>query len=402
MKKDFPLFDNSNVIYLDSAATSQKPNCVIDSISAYYKTINANPHRGAYDLSVKSTSVYDKCHEVIKDFINASSSKEIILTKNATESLNLIAYSYGLNNLCEGDEVVLSIMEHHSNLVPWQKICKEKKAILKYMYVNENYEIDSSELSKITSKTKIVGITHVSNVTGTINDIKKIIDASHKVGAKVVVDASQSIAHLKIDVKEIDADFLVFSSHKMYGPMGIGVLYAKEKILNKMNPFLMGGDMIEYVFEQDTTYAELPNKFEAGTQNVEGAVGLTEAIYYINKIGYDKIMKHEKKLLKYARESLEKLDFLELYYPKNINHHMSVISFNIKGVHPHDASSILDTMNIALRSGNHCAQPYLRSLNIDSTLRISISIYNNKSDIDALVKGLIKINDMFKKYNKES
>lgn len=401
MKEDFPLL-KENVVYLDSAATSQKPFCVINSISNYYKTINANPHRGAYDLSVKSTTVYDNAHEVVKKFINAKSSKEIVFTKNATESLNLIAYSYGLDNLNEGDEVVISIMEHHSNLVPWQEICKKKKAILKYMYINENYEISDSELDKITDKTKIVGITHVSNVSGTINDVKKIIEVSHKHNAKVVVDASQSIAHMKIDVQEMDADFLVFSSHKMYGPMGIGVLYGKEELLNSMTPFIMGGDMIEYVYEQDTTYAELPQKFEAGTQNVEGAVGLVEAIKYINSIGYDKIQNHERELLKYAREELEKLDFLDLYYPKNIDHHSSVISLNIKGVHPHDASSILDTMHIALRSGNHCAQPYLRSLNIDSTLRMSIAIYNDKKDIDELIKALIKVNDMFKKYNKES
>ena len=402
MKEDFPLFKNSNVIYLDSAATSQKPNCVIESVSNYYKNYNANPHRGAYDLSVRATNMYDNAHEVVKDFINARSSREIVFTKNATESLNLIAYSYGLNNLNEGDEVVLSIMEHHSNLVPWQEVCKKKKAILKYMYVNENYEIDDSELSKITNKTKIVGITHVSNVTGTINNIESIIKASHKVGAKVVVDSSQSIAHMKIDVQALDADFLVFSSHKMYGPMGIGVLYGKEELLNSMSPFLMGGDMIEYVYEQDTTYAQLPEKFEAGTQNVGGSVGLVEAINYIKKQGYEKIENHEREILKYAREQFEKLDFLDLYYPKNINNHTSVISFNIKGVHPHDASSILDTMNICLRSGNHCAQPFLRSLGIDSTLRMSISIYNEKSDIDALIDGLIKINEMFKKYNKES
>ena len=402
MKEDFQLFKNSNVIYLDSAATSQKPNCVIESVSNYYKNYNANPHRGAYDLSVKATNMYDNAHEVVKDFINARSSREIVFTKNATESLNLIAYSYGLNNLNEGDEVVLSIMEHHSNLVPWQEVCKKKKAILKYMYVNENYEIDDSELSKITNKTKIVGITHVSNVTGTINNIESIIKVSHKVGAKVVVDSSQSIAHMKIDVQALDADFLVFSSHKMYGPMGIGVLYGKEELLNSMSPFLMGGDMIEYVYEQDTTYAQLPEKFEAGTQNVGGAVGLVEAINYIKSQGYEKIENHEREILKYAREQLEKLDFLDLYYPKNINNHTSVISFNIKGVHPHDASSILDTMNICLRSGNHCAQPFLRSLGIDSTLRMSISIYNEKSDIDALINGLIKINEMFKKYNKES
>ncbi|MBR4179052.1 MAG: cysteine desulfurase [Bacilli bacterium] len=400
MKEDFPIL-KENVIYLDSAATSQKPLCVINKMSEYYKKSNANPHRGAYDLSVKSTSIYDNAHEVVKEFINARSSKEIIFTKNATESLNLIAYSYGLDNLNEGDEVVLSIMEHHSDLVPWQIICKKKKAVLNYMYVNENYEIDDSEFDKITSKTKIVGITHVSNVTGTINDVKKIINLAHKVNAKVVVDASQSIPHMKIDVQDLDCDFLVFSAHKMYGPMGIGVLYGREELLSKMNPFLMGGDMIEYVYEQDTTFAPLPQKFEAGTQNVEGAYGLVEAINYINKIGYDKIQKHEKELLKYAREKLEKLTFIDLYYPKNISNHTSVISFNIKNVHPHDVATLLDRAHIAVRSGNHCAQPLLRKLNIDSTVRISFSIYNDKNDIDVLVNELNKIYEMFKKFNKE-
>ena len=398
MKEDFPLLKD-NIIYLDSAATSQKPLCVIDKISEYYKNSNANPHRGAYDLSVKATNVYDEARNRVKTFINAKSSKEIIFTKNATESLNLIAYSYGLDNLNEGDEVVLSIMEHHSALVPWQIICKKKKAVLKYMYINENYEIDDNELKKITSKTKIVGITHVSNVTGTINDVKKIINLAHKVQAKVVVDASQSISHMKVDVQDLDADFLVFSGHKMYGPMGIGVLYGREELLKSMNPFLMGGDMIEYVYEQDTTFAPLPQKFEAGTQNVEGACGLTEAINYINKVGYDKIQSHEKNLLKYAREELEKLTFLDLYYPKDINNHIGVISFNIKNVHPHDVATLLDRSHIAVRSGNHCAQPLLRSINIDSTVRISFSIYNDKNDIDILVSELNKIYEMFKKYN---
>jgi cysteine desulfurase/selenocysteine lyase len=280
---------NKNISYLDSGATTQKPNYVLDKVNEFYKENNANPHRGAYTLGIKATEEYEKGRDVIQKFINARSREEIIFSKNATESLNLVAYSYGLSNVNEGDEVVLSIMEHHSNLVPWQKVVKDKKATLKYMYIDENFELTDEEIeSKITDKTKIVGITHVSNVTGTVNNIKKIISYAHKKGALVLVDASQSIPHMRIDVQDLDCDFLVFSGHKLLSPLGIGVLYGKKEILNQMTPFLMGGDMIEYVYEQDTTYAPLPNKFEAGTQNAGGVVGLAAAIEYIEKIEADK------------------------------------------------------------------------------------------------------------------
>ena len=290
-------------------------------------------------------------------------------------------------------------MEHHSNLVPWQKVAKQTGAKLNYMYINDEFEISDEEIeNKITSKTKIVGITYVSNVTGTINNVKKIIEKAHKVGAKVVVDASQAIPHMKIDVQDLNCDFLVFSGHKMFAPLGIGVLYGKREILNNMTPFLMGGDMIEYVYEQDTTFAPLPNKFEAGTQNVEGVVGLAAAIDYINQIGYDKIDEIENEVVEYARKELSKLDYLELYMTPNKENHSSVISFNIKGVHPHDVASILDSENVCVRSGNHCAQPLLRSLGIDSTCRASFYIYNTKEDVDKLVKALDKAYSMFKKY----
>lgn len=401
IKKDFPLLENENITYLDSGATTQKPIQVIKAVEEFYQKYNANPHRGAYSLSVEATEQYENTRTKIAKFINAKHREEIIFSKNATESLNLIAYSYGLDNLKKDDEVVISIMEHHSNLVPWQKMTKQTGSKLSYMYINENYEITDEEIEgKITDKTKIVGITHVSNVLGTINNVKKIIKYAHKKGAVVIVDASQSIPHMKIDVQDLDADFLVFSGHKMLAPLGIGVLYGKREILNKMTPFLMGGDMIEYVYEQETTFAPLPNKFEAGTQNVEGVIGLGAAIDYIENLGYDKIQEIEHEVISYARQELSKLDYLTLYTTPNEENHSSVISFNIKGVHPHDVASILDSEGVCVRSGNHCAQPLMRFLGIDSTCRASFYIYNTKEDVDKLVKALDKAYNMFKNYIK--
>ena len=401
IKKDFPLLENRNITYLDSGATTQKPIQVINAIEKFYKENNANPHRGAYTLSIEATEVYESTRQKIAKFINAKHPEEIIFSKNATESLNLIAYSYGMDNLKKDDEVVISIMEHHSNLVPWQKVTKATESKLNYMYINEEFELSDEEIeTKITDRTKIVGISHVSNVLGTINNVKKIIKYAHKKGAIVIVDASQSIPHMKIDVQDLDADFLVFSGHKMLAPLGIGVLYGKREILNKMTPFLMGGDMIEYVYEQETTYAPLPNKFEAGTQNVEGVVGLGAAIDYIQNLGYDKMQELENDVLEYARQELSKLDFLTLYMTPNEKNHSSVISFNIKGVHPHDVASILDSEGVCVRSGNHCAQPLMRFLGIDSTCRASFYFYNTKEDVDRLVHALNKAYDMFKKFIK--
>lgn len=398
-RDDFPIFKNRDIAYLDSGATAQKPQMVIDAIDNFYDKFNANPHRGAYTLSIEATAMYEDTRAKIAKFINARHAEEIIFSKNASESLNLLAYSYGLDNLKKGDDVVISIMEHHSNLVPWQFVTQKTGSELKYMYINDEFELSKEEIkSKITDNTKIVGITHVSNVLGTINNVKEIIKYAHKKGAIVIVDASQSIPHMKIDVQDLDADFLVFSGHKMFAPLGIGVLYGKRELLNKMNPFLMGGDMIEYVHEQNTTFAPLPNKFEAGTQNVEGVVGLGAAIDYINSIGYDKIQEHDREIVEYAREKLLKLDYLDLYMTPNVENHSAVISFNIKGVHPHDVASILDSENVCVRSGNHCAQPLMRFLGIDSTCRASFYVYNTKDDIDRLVAGIEKAYKMFEKY----
>ncbi len=398
-KKDFPIFNDSNVVYLDSAATSQKPLCVLNAIDEYYNNYNANAHRGMYDWGVKASQAYEDARQKVASFINARHTEEIIFTKNASEAFNLIANSYGFTNLENGDEIVLSITEHHSNLVPWQSIAKKCSATLNYFYLDDDYRITKQEIEKkITAKTKIVCITQMSNVLGVINDVEYITDYAHKMGAVVIVDAAQSVQHQKIDVQSINADFLVFSGHKMFAPMGTGVLYGKRQLLNDMPPFLMGGDMVEYVYEQETSFAPLPNKFEAGTQNIGGAVGLSAAIDYINSIGYEAIQKIENELVHYAVQEMQKLEFLDLYLPKSGENHAGVISFNIKGVHPHDISDILNSYNVCTRAGNHCAQPLMRYLNIQATCRASFSIYNTKQDVDALINALNKAYDVFAKY----
>jgi len=399
IRKDFKIIENNKIAYLDSGATTQKPKYVIDAIKHYYEYDNANPHRGAYKLSIKATEVYDEAREKVKNFINAKDAREIVFTRNATESINLIAYSYGLNNIKKGDKIVISIMEHHSNLVPWQMVAKKTGATLEYIYTDENGYLKQEDIEKkIVPGVKMVGITQVSNVLGTINPVKEIVKKAHEVGAVAIVDASQSAPHMKVDVQDLDADFLVFSGHKMLSPLGIGVLYGKEDILDKMSPFLFGGDMIEYVYEQETTFAEVPTKFEAGTQNVEGAVGLGAAIDYLNKIGMDNVEKIEKEVLSYAMEELQKLDFITIYGPKELENHAAVISFNVNKVHPHDVASVLDSENVCIRSGNHCAQPLLRYMGLDSTCRASFYIYNTKEDVDRLIKALKKTRDIFKKW----
>lgn len=401
IRNDFPILRENKIAYLDSGATTQRPIQVLDKVDNFYKSENANPHRGAYKLSIQATEVYENARQKVADFINAPSARNIVFTRNATESLNLLAYSYGLNNVKKDDKIVLSIMEHHSNLVPWQMVCQKNGAKLEYMYTNSNGELTTEEIDKkIVPGVKIVGITQVSNVLGTINPIKEIIKKAHSVGAIVIVDGSQSVPHMKVDVQKLDADFLVFSGHKMLSPFGIGVLYGKNNLLDSMTPFLFGGDMIEYVYEQETTFAEVPTKFEAGTQNVGGAVGISAAIDYLKNIGMENIEKIEKELTKYAYEELSKLDFITLYGPKDLQKRSGVFSFNVNGVHPHDVASVLDSQDVCVRSGNHCAQPLLRYMNLDSTCRASLYVYNTKEDIDRLVKALIKTRDVFAKWIK--
>ena len=401
IRKDFKIFENRNITYLDSGATAQRPYQVINAVEEYYNKNNANPHRGTYDLSIDSTEEYDKARRKVAEFINAKRPEEIVFTKNATEALNLIANSYGLENLQKDDSVVISIMEHHSNIVPWQKVTKLKEAKLEYLYINDNYEITEEEINKkINKNTKIVSITQISNVLGIKTPLDKIIKAAHNVGAIVIVDGSQSVPHIKIDVQEMDADFFVFSGHKLMAPMGIGVLYGKYNLLNKLSPFLMGGDMIEYVYEQETTFAKPPTKFEAGTQNIGGAVGLASAIEYLENIGMKQVEELEEELLHYAKEQFNKLDFIDMYAPKENENQIGVISFNIKDVHPHDTATILSSYGVCVRAGDHCAQPLIRFLNLTATCRASMYIYNTKEDIDKLIYALNKANDMFKKWRR--
>ncbi len=396
IRKDFPtLFEKVNgkpLVYLDNAATTHKPIQVVDAMRDYYNKFNANPHRGAHQLGVLATEMYEKAREKVREFINAKSTREIIFTKNATESLNLIAYSYGMAFVEKGDEIVISISEHHSNIVPWQKIAKLKGAKLKYLYLNDDYRLDMEEVyNKVTDRTKIVSIAQMSNVLGTVYPVKEIIEYAHSKGAITIIDGAQSVPHMKVDVQDLDADFLVFSGHKMLGPMGIGVLYGKEEILEKTPPFLMGGDMIEYVEEQSTTFAELPHKFEAGTPNVEGAVGLAAAIDYLNEIGLDKISKYEEELTAYALERLKEIPYVKIYGSTDIKDRGAVISFEVEGCHPHDVSTIVDTYGIALRAGHHCAQPLMKFLKAPATSRVSFYFYNTKSEIDVFIDSLLKV-----------
>lgn len=395
--KDFPLLNREisgqKIAYLDNGATTQKPEPVIKAICGYYGGCNANPHRGAYALSVKATDIYEEARVRTAKFINAKRPQEIVFTKNATEALNLIAYSYGLNNIGAGDEIVISISEHHSNLVPWQHVAKAKGATLKYIYLEADGNLSAEDIeNKITERTKLVAVTQVSNVLGLKNDVAAIVKKAHSVGAVCVVDGSQSVAHMAVDVQALDADFFAFSGHKMLSPMGIGVLYGKYELLDAMPPFLMGGDMIEYVQEQDTTWAELPAKFEAGTQNVGGAAGLTAAIDYLEKITFDRIEAIEKDLVDYALPKLRELPYIELYgCDSTRDNKTGIITFNVKDVHPHDVATILDSYGVNVRAGHHCAQPLHRYLGQNASCRASFYLYNTREDIDRWIEALKKV-----------
>ena len=394
-RQDFPILNDINnpVVYLDNGATTQKPQAVINAVRDYYIAENANPLRGLYSLSVKATEAYEKARQSVAKFINAKESCEIIFTRNATESLNLIAYSYGMSKIQENDEIVISILEHHSNILPWQMVAKAKKATLKYMYTDVEGNISDEEIfSKITGKTKIVSITQVSNVLGVKTPLEKIIKRAHAVGAIVVVDGAQGAPHLATDVQKLDCDFYAFSGHKMLAPMGIGVLYGKKSLLEEMPPFLRGGEMIDMVTEQDATFAPLPEKFEAGTPNVSGAIGLKAAIDYLNNVGFDKIEAQEKELMDLAYTELAKIPYVTIYGPKNPALRYGVLSFNIEGVHPHDVSSLVDYHgNIALRAGHHCAQPLLKFLKTPSTNRISFYFYNTKEDVYKFIEQIKQV-----------
>ena len=399
---DFPLLqrkmNGKPLTYLDNGATTQKPESVVRSICGYYGGCNANPHRGAYELSVEATDVYENARVKVQHFIHAPKSNEIIFTKNATEALNLVAYSYGLTFVQPGDEIVISIAEHHSNLVPWQMVAKAKGATLKYIYLEPDGNLSDEDIeTKITEKTKIVAVTHVSNVLGLVNNVRKVVDKAHSVGAVCVVDGSQSVAHMAVDVRQLDCDFFAFSGHKLLSPMGIGVLYGKEALLDKMPPFLRGGDMIDYVTEQETTFAELPQKFEAGTQNVGGASGLAAAIEYLEDFTFGRIEAIEQELLGYALPQLRELPYIELYGCDSArNNKTGIITFNVKDVHPHDVSTILDAQGVAIRAGHHCAQPLMQYLGQNATCRASFYLYNTKEDVDRWIAALKTVRNVMR------
>lgn len=395
LRNDFPFFsqkENKNIIYFDSAATSQRPQCVISAVENFYKKNNANPLRGLYDLSMRATDEYESSRQTVAEFFNAKESSEIIFTRNATESLNLIANSYGLENVNEGDEIVISIMEHHSNILPWQMVAKTKKAKLVWLECDkETGEIPESEYQKINSKTKIVSITYVSNVLGITNPVKKIADIAHKNNSVIVIDAAQAAAHTTVDVQDIDADFLVFSGHKFLAPMGIGGLYAKKSILEKMRPFLLGGEMIEYVTRESATYAEVPHKFEAGTVNACGAVGLKAACNYLKSVGLKNIQEHDEKLTSLLISEMKNIPHVNVIGHPDPKNHCGIVTFTIDDVHPHDIASILDTEKIAIRAGHHCAQPLGSYLNLPATARASLYLYNTEKEVFTFLDKITKV-----------
>ncbi len=393
-RNDFPLLMQNKIIYIDNAATSQRPQCVIDAEGDFYKNYNANPLRGLYSLSVEATEVYENAREAVRKFIGAEKSNEIVFTRNTTESLNLVAYSYGLSNVKKGDEIVVSIMEHHSDLLPWQMVAKTCGAELKFIECAKDGSIDLEKVKElITSRTKIVAMTQVSNVLGREYPVKEIAKLAHEKGAVMVVDGAQSTPHMRVDVTDLDADFFAFSGHKLLAPMGIGVLYGKEELLEKMPPFLSGGEMIDSVTRTSAVYAELPHKFEAGTVNAAGAAGLKAAIDYIEKVGFDYISEREIALTSRAIEKMKKIPHVNIIGSENADEHTGIVTFTIDNVHPHDISEILAADGIAVRAGHHCAQPLLTHLGLNSTARASFAFYNTEDEVDKFTDSVATIRE---------
>ncbi|MBS5450199.1 MAG: SufS family cysteine desulfurase [Coriobacteriia bacterium] len=389
-KKDFPLLvSHPDVAYLDSAATAQRPACVLDAQRRFYETMNANPLRGLYELSVDATQAIADVRAHTARFVGASDPTEIVFTRNASESLNLVACTLGMSRLHEGDEVVISIMEHHSNLIPWQQVCRATGASLIYLRPDSEGVITNEEIAaKIGPKAKIVSVTHVSNVLGVINPIRAIADRAHEMGAVMVVDGAQSVPHIPVDVKELDCDLLAFSAHKLFGPMGVGVLLGRKALLDEMPPFLVGGEMIDSVAEQDAVWAPVPEKFEAGTQDAAGIYAFGAALDYVEGVGLDALEHRERLLVDYLYESLAALPYIELIGPSDPAAHVGVVSFNVRDIHPHDVASLLDTQHVDVRAGHHCAQPLLAWMGLQTCNRASIAFYNDAADIDKLVAGL--------------
>ncbi|MED2184505.1 cysteine desulfurase SufS [Bacillus wiedmannii] len=397
IRKQFPILDQKvngkQLVYFDSAATSQKPIQVIETLERYYKEYNSNVHRGVHTLGTKATDAYEGAREKVRKFINAKSMEEIIFTRGTTTALNTVAASYGLENLKEGDEIVISYMEHHSNIIPWQQVAKKTGATLKYLPLQPDGTISLEDVRQtVTPNTKIVSIMQVSNVLGTINPVKEIGAIAHENGAIMIVDGAQSAPHMKVDVQDLNCDFYALSAHKMCGPTGIGVLYGKKELLNNMEPIEFGGEMIDFVDLQESTWKELPWKFEAGTPIIGNAIGLGAAIDFLEEIGLHNIEKHEHELAQYALERLSEVDGVTIYGPK---HRAGLVTFNIEDVHPHDVATVLDVEGIAVRAGHHCAQPLMKWLKASSTARASFYLYNTKEEIDTFVESLIKTKEYF-------
>ncbi|WP_342042428.1 cysteine desulfurase [Bacillus sp. OTU2372] len=400
IRSQFPILDQEvngkPLVYLDSSATSQKPIQVIETIEKYYREINSNVHRGVHTLGTRATDAYEGAREKVRKFINAKSIQEVIFTRGTTTSLNTVASSYAAANLKEGDEIVITYMEHHSNIIPWQQVAKRTGAQLKYIPLQEDGTISLEDVrATITPNTKIVSVMQVSNVLGVINPVKEIAQIAHENGAIMVVDGAQSAPHMNIDVQDLDCDFLAFSGHKMCGPTGIGVLYGKKHLLENMEPIEFGGEMIDFVHLQESTWKELPWKFEGGTPIIAGAVGLGAAIDFLNEVGLDNIAEHEHKLAAYALEKMSAVEGMTIYGPLDAAKRAGLITFNIKDVHPHDVATVLDAEGIAVRAGHHCAQPLMRWLKASATARASFYLYNTEEDIDKLVEGLVKTKEYF-------
>lgn len=398
IRKDFPILDqivnDEPLVYLDNAATTQKPKAVLEAVNRYYQEDNANVHRGVHTLAERATASYEAARETVRRFINASSTKEVLFTRGTTTGLNWVG-RFAEEILEEGDEVLISIMEHHSNILPWQEACRKAGAKLVYVYLKDG-GLDLEDFrKKLTDRTKFVSIAHASNVLGVINPVQEIAQLAHEKGAIVVVDGAQSVPHMKIDVQKLDADFFVFSGHKMAGPTGIGVLYGKEQYLNQMSPVEFGGEMIDFVYEQSATWKELPWKFEAGTPNMAGAIGLAAAIDYLEAIGMDAIERHEQDLIAYVFPKLQAIEGLKIYGSQDLVKRSGVISFNLGDLHPHDLATALDYEGVAVRAGHHCAQPLIQYLGIPATARASFYLYNTKEDCDKLVEALIKTKEFF-------
>jgi len=398
VRENFPILaqqvHGKPLVYLDSAATSQKPKCVIDAITRFYLMDNANIHRGVHELSERSTLAYEAARGKVRGFLNAANTQEIIFVRGATEGINLVAQTYGRTHVGAGDEIVISALEHHANIVPWQMLCEEKKAVLRVIPIDDRGEIELDAFRKLLNpRTRLVAVSHVSNALGTINPVREIIQTAHRFNVPVLIDGCQAVQHMKVDVQNLDCDFYVFSGHKLFGPTGIGVLYGKEKLLEEMPPWQGGGDMISSVTFEKTTYNDLPYKFEAGTPDIAGAIGLGAAIDYLDEIGMEAVAAYEHDLLQYGTRALESISGLRLI--GTAREKAGVLSFVLDGVHPHDAGTILDREGVAVRTGHHCAQPVMDRFGVSATTRASVAFYNTREDIDALVAGIHKVKEVF-------